>query len=178
MKKYILRAFLALVLLTPPALFLHYFLPRSVIVQVDKTEVKRLDGDVNRIGQGDVKPSANRDVFLINTFVPNSDEVLVFRNEDTGWSFPWYFKFNDSDINAFAAKLGDEKAIAKVTYYGFRIQLISMWPNVLKIERASIDDNTFPIARILILGILFSIIGLVYWKLRGLFGRLLKKNVV
>ncbi|TLX16520.1 DUF1523 family protein [Rhizobium sp. MHM7A] len=176
MKKYILRAVLALVLLAPPALFLHFYLPRSVIVQADGTDVKRLDQDINRVGQTDVKPGANRDVFLINTSVPGSDEVVVFRNEDTGWGWPLYFKFNDSDINAVAQKFGAEKAIVKITYYGFRIQLLSMWPNVVKIERAELGDSTFPVARTLILAILFSVLGLVYWKLRGLFSRLFKKN--
>jgi hypothetical protein len=176
MKKYILRAFLAFVLLMPPAFFLHFYLPRSVIVQADGTDVKRLDQDINRVGQTDVKPSVNRDVFLINTSVLGTDEVLVFRNEDTGWGWPFYFKFNDSDINAAAQKFGAEKATVKVTYYGFRIQLLSMWPNVVKIERAEPNDSTFPVARTLILAILLAVLGLVYWKLRGLFSRLFRKS--
>ncbi len=178
MKKYILRIALALILLAPATLFLHFYLPRSVIVQAESTDVKRLDRDNNRIGQTDVKPGANRDVFLINTSVPGTDEVLVFRNEDTNWGFPFYFKFNDSDINALAHKFGAEKALVKITYYGFRIQLLSMWPNVVKIERAEPGDSTFPLARVLILAILFSLICLVYWKLRGLFSRLFKKKAV
>jgi hypothetical protein len=118
-------------------------------------------------------------VFFISASVPGSDEVLVFRNEDTEFACPpCYFKFNDSDINALAAKLAKEKAVAKITYYGFRIQLLSMWPNVVKIERAELGDSTFPLARVIILVILFSLIGLIYWKLRGLFSRLFKKKAV
>jgi len=110
MKKYILRALLAFVLLVPPALFLHYFLPRSVIVEVSQTDVRRLDNDNNRIGQSSASPGETRDVFFISASVPGSDEVLVFRNEDTEFACPpCYFKFNDSDINALAAKLANEK---------------------------------------------------------------------
>jgi hypothetical protein len=53
-----------------------------------------------------------------------------------------------------------------------------MWPNVIKIERAELGDSTFPLARVIILVILFSLIGLIYWKLRGLFSRLFKKKAV
>jgi hypothetical protein len=177
MKKYILRAILTVGLLVPPALFLHYFLPRSVIMEISQTDVRRLDNDNNRIGQSSAPAGETRDVFFISASVPGSDEVLVFRNEDTEFACPpCYFKFNDSDINALAAKLANEKAVAKITYYGFRIQLLSMWPNVVKIERAELGDSTFPLARVLILTILFGLFGLAYWKLRGLFSRLFKKS--
>jgi len=177
MKKYILRALLAFVLLVPPALFLHYFLPRSVIVEVSQTDVRRLDNDNNRIGQSSASPGETRDVFFISASVPGSDEVLVFRNEDTEFACPpCYFKFNDSDINALAAKLANEKAVAKIGYYGFRIQLLSMWPNVVSIERAEVGDSTFPTTRVAILLVLFTLGGFAYWKLRGLFSRIFKKS--
>lgn len=176
MKSIIIRSFLIAALLAPVGLFLHFFLPRSEIVQVEGTDVKRLDNDSNRIGQTDASRSATRDVFLINTSVPGSDEVLVYRNEDTGWGFPFYFKFNDSDINATASKLANEKAIAKVRYYGFRIQLLSMWPNVISIERAEVGDSTFPWGRVIFFTVFALVFGYAYWKLRGLFARLFKKR--
>lgn len=176
MKKFLLRAVVLALVLVPAALFFHYFLPRSVIVEISQTDVRRLDNDNNRVGQSSVAPGETRDVFFISAAVPGSDEVLVFRNEDTEFACPpCYFKFNDSDINALAAKLANEKATAKITYYGFRIQLLSMWPNVISVERAEIGASTFPLARIIILSILGALVGFAYWKLRGLFGRLFGK---
>jgi len=34
----------------------------------------------------------------------------VFRNEDTGWGFPFYFKFNSADLQAVAQSIAASAA--------------------------------------------------------------------
>lgn len=176
MKKFIIRTLLVLLVAAPVVTFFHFFLPRSIIVAVTSTDVRRLDNDNNQVGQSDKPGTDTRDVFFINTTVPGTDEVAVFRNEDTGFGWPFYFKFNDSDINAKAAKLAADKAYAKVTYYGFRIQLFSMWPNVVSIERANLGDSTFPWGRLIFLVVVGALGGYAWWKLRGFFGRIFSRK--
>ncbi len=167
MKKFIIRALLALIVIAPVGVFLDFFLPRSSILQVTSTDVRRLDNDNNQVGQTVKIGTETRDVFFINTTVPGTDQVRVFRNEDTNFGWPFYLKFNDSDINAKAAKLAVDKAYAKVTYYGYRIQILSMWPNVVSIERAELGDSTFPWGRLVFFVLVGSLIGYVWWKVRG-----------
>ncbi|MFQ5758017.1 MAG: DUF1523 family protein, partial [Acidiferrobacterales bacterium] len=86
--------FLALVV-TAVALFLHYNLPRTDVVQITGTDVKRIDR--SDPGQG----VRTRDVRFIST-VTRTGKVKVFRNEDTGWGWPPYFKFDSADLTAEA----------------------------------------------------------------------------
>jgi hypothetical protein len=90
-----------LVLVCAAALGFYYFLPRHEVVLVTGVEVKRMDADgvINAENPAD---GPTRDVYFINTEEPDSKAVTVYRNEDTGWSFPWYFKFDSADIQAKA----------------------------------------------------------------------------
>jgi hypothetical protein len=158
------------ILLTPVLTVLHYFLPRSVIAEVGAPYVKRLDNDHNQVGQVDKNPGSTRDVFFIPTYEPGSEKPFVFRNEDTNWSFPWFFKFDSADSNAKAGRLTGK--IAKIRYYGFRIEFLSIFPNVLTIEAAQIGDSTFPWART-VFGILaLAVFGYLYFVLRTFFEKL------
>ena len=53
---------------------------------------------------GNDPTTANRDVFFIQAKYPD-DDVMVYRNEDTGWGWPPYFKFDTSNLQAEAADL-------------------------------------------------------------------------
>ncbi|MBI6815009.1 DUF1523 family protein, partial [Pseudomonas amygdali] len=83
------------------ALSLYYVLPRHDVVMITGVEVKRMDADgvINAENPAD---GPTRDVYFINTEDPDTKKVVVYRNEDTGWSFPWYFKFDSADIQAKA----------------------------------------------------------------------------
>ena len=81
--KYSLLAVLALAV----GLFLHYNLPRTDVVRITGTDVKRIDR------KGEEQTPRTRDVRYINT-VTRSGKVRVFRNEDTGWGWPPYLKFD------------------------------------------------------------------------------------
>jgi len=124
------------------AVLIHYYLPQRDIVKVVDTEVKRMDINKgspfwDRSDTG-TEERVSRDVRFISTVRPNG-KTVVYRNEDTGWSFPFYLKFDSSDLSAKAADLksegpeGSEQWVA-VTHYGWRIRLFTIFPNATKIR--------------------------------------------
>ncbi|MEL6641754.1 MAG: DUF1523 family protein [Pseudomonadota bacterium] len=138
-------------------LSLHYVLPQKDIVQVTQTETRRTDfGGFNRwfYAQADAGTVelANRDVLyiygdkkkaaLFGLIPRDAMGVIVYRNEDTGWIWPPYFKFDSSNLQAEAASLareGDQWAI--VTHYGWRIPFLSIFPNAVNIEATTTPDT-------------------------------------
>jgi len=89
--------------------FLTYVLPDRDVVRVVSTEVIRTDfTGLNRLfyAQADSgnAEQPTRDLRLINT-VRRNGKVYVYRNEDTGWIWPPYFKFDSSDLQAEAEDL-------------------------------------------------------------------------
>jgi len=128
-------------------LFLNYTLPRHDVVRITGTEVIRQDfSGWNRVfyAQPDSGNTTmvNRDLRLINAAFPDGS-IMVYRNEDTGWSWPPYFKFDTSNLQAQAADLVSTKAApryAVVTKYGWRIIFGSVYPNAVNIREVS-DPN-------------------------------------
>ena len=126
------------------ALSLHYLLPRHDVVLVTGVEVKRMDADgvINAENPAD---GPTRDVYFINTEDPETKKVVVYRNEDTGWSFPWYFKFDSADLQAKAQGYSrDAQQLVLIRHYGWRIQILSMFPNITAVEATSSRDEPFP----------------------------------
>ncbi|MEX0280443.1 MAG: DUF1523 family protein [Arenibacterium sp.] len=130
---------------------LHYVLPQHDIVRVTSTEVIRTDFNwLNRpfYAQADSGASEleTRDLRLINTekkrtwllgFVQrDATQIMVYRNEDTGWIWPPYFKFDSSDLQAQAASLisQGEEQWAVLTHYGWRNRYMSIYPNAIGIR--------------------------------------------
>ena len=151
--KTIFRVIVLLVL----GLYFHYILPQHDIVKVTSTEIIRTDFSAfNRIFYAQADSGAaeqpTRDLRLINTqkqntfllgFIPrDSSSVMVYRNEDTGWIYPPYFKFDSADLQAAAANLarGDEWVV--VTHYGWRIRWASVYPNAVGVRAVSGPDVT------------------------------------
>lgn len=125
------------------ALSLYYVLPRHDVVMITGVEVKRMDADgvINAENPAD---GPTRDVYFINTEDPDTKKVVVYRNEDTGWSFPWYFKFDSADIQAKAQGYSrDSQQLALIRYYGWRITILSMFPNVTEVEAVTSRDQPF-----------------------------------
>ena len=88
---------------------LHYTLPQNDVVRINDTYEKRIDfGRTGlfwaRHSGVDGRPQSNRDVFFIESF-DAQDRPVVFRNEDTGWGWPFYFKFDTSNLQAEASNL-------------------------------------------------------------------------
>jgi hypothetical protein len=156
----------AFILFVIAAIFLNYFLPSRDVVRIVGTEVKRIDVDKgapfwDRADIG-TNAEATRDVRFINAEFPNG-KTRVYRNEDTGWGFPPYFKFDSGDVTAQAQSLAktDDQWVA-VRHYGWRIKLFSIFPNATSIKRVSGPDvfliPWFNIVLIiLLLGIWFTI---------------------
>ena len=119
----------------------HYTLPQTDIVRVTDTYEKRIDlGGENSLfwAQADVGSDAtvtNRDVFSIQTRRAAGD-VMVYRNEDTGWGWPPYFKFDTSNLQAEAA---DAKSTAEapqyyaLKHYGWRNEFFTIFPNAISL---------------------------------------------
>ncbi|MGR3586826.1 MAG: DUF1523 family protein, partial [Pseudooceanicola nanhaiensis] len=96
------------------AAFFHYTLPQHDIARITDTYERRIDFGENSIfwASPDVGSDGtlnNRDVFFIQTVQPDGD-VMVYRNEDTGWGWPPYFKFDTSNLQAEAADLRSTSA--------------------------------------------------------------------
>lgn len=129
--------------------FFHYTLPQHDIVRVTGTEVIRQDfSGWNRIfyAQPDAGNAEhiNRDLRLINAVYP-SGKVIVYRNEDTGWHWPPYFKFDTSNLQAEAADLASTKDAprwAVVTHYGWRVIFWSIYPNAVSLREVTGPDVT------------------------------------
>ncbi len=99
--KWISLALVALVI----GLFLQYSLPSRDIVQIVGTDIKRMDvgGSSWLWASQDAGTNVNstRDVRFINAVRPNG-KPSVYRNEDTNWGWPPYFKFDSGNLNAEA----------------------------------------------------------------------------
>ncbi len=135
--------------------FLHYHLPRTAIVTIQGVDVKRMDSR----GSMTQNPctAGSRDVRFINT-VKQDNRVLVLRNEDTGWGWPPYFKFNSSDLVAQAQAFANENPppTVLITFYGWRIQLFSLYPNITRMRSVAPDYSHFPWFNIIFLVLLGS----------------------
>lgn len=126
------------------ALGLYYVLPRHEVVLITGVEVKRVDNDgvINAENPAD---GPTRDVYFINTEDPDTKQVVVYRNEDTGWSFPWYFKFDSADVQAKAQGYSrDAQQLALIRYYGWRIKILSVFPNITHIEATTSRNQPLP----------------------------------
>ncbi len=151
--------------------FLHYHLPRTAVVTIQGTDVKRMD----RSGTLAKNPNASgtRDVRFINT-VKQNNRVLVLRNEDTGWGWPPYFKFNSSDLVAKAQALANEDPppTVLITYYGWRMQLFSLYPNIIRMRSVPPDYSHFPLFNIIFLVLLAGAIVFIRIKLKQFYQRI------
>ena len=145
-----------------PALFvfglLHYVLPQHDIARVTSTEVIRQDFTTfNRMFYAQADSGATeystRDIrfvyterqktFLLGFFPRDSRGVMVYRNEDTGWIWPPYFKFDSSDLQAEAAAAvsvdGSEQWVV-ITHYGWRNKFFSIYPNAIGVRNIAGPD--------------------------------------
>jgi hypothetical protein len=157
----------AVVLLVLAAGFLAYVLPQHRVVHVDGFEVKRVDGTSVGSGVAPVPPVSSADVYYIHTSIPERTEVFVYRNEDTGFGFPWYFKFDSAEVQGRAQLLGQQpEQLALVTYYGWRVPVLKLFPNAVDIEAWDSAEEPWPVFNILFFTVFLLVIGVAAWKLR------------
>lgn len=180
----IIRTLIALILFG----VLHYTLPQHDVVRVVNTYQERQDlGDWTRIfwSQPDDQASGliNRDVQFIQTvkkktyllgFIrSDAEEVMVYRNEDTGWSWPFYFKFDTASLQTEVDDLRstpENPKWAVITHYAWRNELISAFPNAVAIRPVAGPDVTiipwFNILFFLVLAIAIGFIRALWRQFR------------
>lgn len=129
--------------------FLHYTLPQHDIARITDTYEKRVDFGENSIfwassGSGNAPARTSRDVFFIQSFLTD-DKPMIYRNEDTGWGWPPYFKFDTSNLQAEASDLISKKSAAQaqwvsITHYGWRNEFLSIYPNAISVKAVKGPD--------------------------------------
>jgi hypothetical protein len=153
--------------------FLHYTLPQNDVVRLTETYEKRVDPGENSwfwaapdAGNAVV---ANRDVFFIQSIQVNN-RPMVYRNEDTGWGWPPYFKFDTSNLQAQAADLKSVKANPQwvmIKHYGWRNEFFSIYPNAVSVQAVDSPDATkIPVLNIIILTLLSGLFLYIYRRWR------------
>jgi hypothetical protein len=151
---------------------LHYVLPQRDVARITGTEIIRQDfSGLNRIfyAQGDSgnAQTDSRDLRLINTILASGD-VMVYRNEDTGFGWPPYFKLDSADLHAEAANLTSTAAAPQwvaITHYGWRSRLLTTYPNAVNIRPVDGPDVTLiPWLSIAIL-LLLALVLFMAWRI-------------
>ena len=156
--------------------FLHYTLPQHDIVRIVNTYEERQDisGWTSMFWQAPDNGSTttqNRDVQFIQAVRPNGKSI-VYRNEDTGWGWPPYFKFDTANLyteanDAISNK--DTPEWVSVTHYGWRSQVLSLFPNAMGIKLVPGPDATIiPWVNIVILTFL-AVVLLLIWRMLAQF---------
>lgn len=146
--------------------FLHYTLPQHDIVRITQTYSRRIDIGENSLfwsrAEVGMANSQGRDVFFIAAKDAKGKDY-IYRNEDTGWSWPPYFK-----IDSFGLQNRAEDLVSKpeapiwvsVTHYGWRNNLFTIFPNAVAVKRVD-GPNVFIIPWVPIIffiGLIFAAI--------------------
>jgi hypothetical protein len=168
--------------------FFSYALPQQDVARVTDTSVIRQDFSAfNRMfyaqaDSGNVE-GTTRDVRLIETQRKRSflwgfirtdrEQTMVYRNEDTGWIWPPYFKFDSSDLQAEAGDFVSTSAAPRwviVRHYGWRIPFLTIYPNATAMWEVSGPDVRvipwFNIGFFIFLAIVFGFARLIWRQFR------------
>jgi Protein of unknown function (DUF1523) len=148
--------------------FLHYTLPQRDIVRISDTtnRITQIGGNwlfysIEDTGTG-AETSTTRDIRFIDAVFEDGETVMVYRNEDTGWFWPPYFKWDSSTLQAEASNLRSDRASPQwvaITHYGWRLPIFSIFPNAVSISQvAGPDVRLIPWVNIIILSTLLFLI--------------------
>ncbi|MBU3030307.1 DUF1523 family protein [Paracoccus marinaquae] len=111
--------------------------------------------------------AGQRDVRFIDTVRPNG-KVFVYRNEDTGWIWPPYFKYDSANLHSEATNLRSNSADPQwvsITAYGWRIPWLTIYPNAISVDTlAGPDERPRNWAAMVVCGILLILLLLV-WRM-------------
>ena len=152
------------------AVFLHYTLPRQHVVYITGIETKRMEtaGSWFYASSERTTIDGTRDVNLIRAIQADGDP-MVFRNEDTGWGWPPYFKLDSESLQAEASGMTSNRDTPNwvvVKSYGWRSEWFSIFPNAVKItDIATPADKPWPWTNMVVIALL---IALAAWIWRAL----------
>ena len=163
--------------------FLHYTLPQHDVARITDTYNQRVDYGINSMFwaegyTGEATGMETRDVFFIQTFRDNG-KPMIYRNEDTGWGWPPYLKFDTSNLQAEASDLISKKSAETeqwvvIRHYGWRNEFLSIFPNAVKLWPVDGPDvRIIPWRNIIILTLLIA----GFWALRVRWIRFRKKRI-
>jgi len=164
---------IGIVLVILLALFFHYNLPRTAVVQISGTDMKRIDKQKkvveNQNNTGAKVTQQTSDVRFINS-MSRSGKTIVFRNEDTGWGWPPYLKFDSADLTAEAQAFAADQAKpwVLVKYYGWRIKVFSVFPNVVNLKVVDRGYSHFPLFNIVFFILVIAVVLIVRSKIKKL----------
>jgi hypothetical protein len=156
------------------AAFFHYTLPQHDIVRVVNTYEERQDlTDWTRVfwsvPDDQSESLLNRDVQFIQAVKPDGS-VMVYRNEDTGWSWPPYFKFDTANLYTEANDAISSKENPdwySITHYGWRNEFWSVFPNAISVRGVDGPDaRIIPWLNIVILTVFAAITWAVWVRWR------------
>jgi hypothetical protein len=132
-----------------------YYLPERRVVQIIETEVVRQEYDTTDAAGNEV--TRTRDIRQISTLHPDG-RPLVFENRDA-WM---YLKFDSADLYAQAQQLRSTTQNPQwviITSYGWRIDILSWFPNALSIRPIDEPVDLFPWLRIgIIVGLALALL--------------------
>jgi hypothetical protein len=153
---------------------LHYTLPRWDVVRIADTYERRETFGANSpfwsnartgSGEGDV----TRDIFFIQALTPEG-RPMVYRNEDTGWGWPPFYKFDSSNLQARANDMRstpEEPDWVAIKHYGWRSEFLTIYPNALRIKNVDgPDQGVIPWTSIVVLVGLAALFWAVYARWR------------
>ena len=141
---------------------IYYFMPRATKVTITRTESKVRDQTDRATGEN--RP---RDMGLVYTIEVDGGQARAFRNEDNGW----YFKFDSEDIAAEASKfalMGQEQQVL-LKYYGVRIPILDLFPNVISLKAVDPDYVYVPWVNMIILVVMLVVFIWLGIKIRKVF---------
>lgn len=165
--------------------FLHYTLPQHDIVRIVGTENRRIDiGENSWFWAGpDIGTAASpsRDVYFINAVYPDGG-TMEYRNEDTGWGWPPYFKMDSSSTQTQAKDLISTSAApiwVSITHYGWRNQLFTIFPNAIAMRQVDGPDVTIiPWVNIILLVMVLGLALLIRAMWRQFHERMIEPAVI
>jgi len=156
-----------IVLILIVGLFLHYTLPQRDIVYITDTrnQITTIGSNWMFYAIGDTgsgqEGQLTRDILFIDAAFQDGG-VMVYRNEDTGWVWPPYFKYDSSSLQAEAGNVRSTASAPQwvaVTHYGWRLPIFSAFPNAVKITPvAGPDVRLIPWVNIVILTFLAFVV--------------------
>ncbi|KNG93840.1 DUF1523 family protein [Pseudaestuariivita atlantica] len=165
-----IRWFLFLVFWGLVVAVFHYTLPQKDVARIVDTFEQRVDFGENSIfwsapDSGNAATTTNRDVLFIQS-VRRDGRPMVYRNEDTGWSWPPYFKFDTKNLQTEAADLKSTKADPQwvlITHYGWRNEFLSIFPNAISVRPIAGPDVSKPIPWLNI--IIITVFLMIVWAI-------------
>ena len=153
---------------------LHYTLPQRDIVRITGTEVVRTDlSGTNRwfYAQQDSGNAIteSRDIRFINAVRANGSSA-VYRNEDTRFGWPPYFKLDSANMQADADGVLSTAASPQwvaLRHYGWRNFVWSTYPNAVSIKAVEGPDaQLIPWFNIIFLTFMTAVFWAVYVRWR------------